>query len=126
MAREELRRGSSERRALRPLVKSLTPGPRTHGHAKSNFLSVIIQDMIQEYPNFYTDISYTLNKRKFFPLLKEILEIKAVRNKVLFGSDYYMVEIESEEKRFGKELRAYIGEEYFQSIAVDNPKKFIG
>lgn len=87
---------------------------------------VIIRDMIQTYPNFYTDISYTLNKRKFFPLLKEILEIKAVRNKVLFGSDYYMVEIEAEEKRFGKELRAYIGEEYFQAIAVDNPTKFLG
>ena len=87
---------------------------------------VIIKDMIQTYPNFYTDISYTLNKRKFFPLLKEILEIKTVRNKVLFGSDYYMVEIESEEKRFGKELRKYIGEEYFQSIAIDNPKKFLG
>jgi len=37
-----------------------------------------------------------------------------------------MVEMEADEKRFGKELREFLGETYFNTIATDNPKKFLG
>jgi predicted TIM-barrel fold metal-dependent hydrolase len=95
------------------------------GEEKTNWF-VIIKDMLIHYPNLYTDISFTLNQRKFFPLLKEMLCLTNVYHKILFASDYYMVEMEADEKRFGKELRAFLGEPYFNTIAVDNPKKFLG
>jgi len=86
----------------------------------------IIKDLIKRHDNFYTDISFTLSDRRFFPLLNNILNDKKVRDKVLFGSDYYMVEMESDEKRYGVELRSFIGEKKFKAIATDNPKRFLG
>ena len=87
---------------------------------------VIIKQMIEDYPNLYTDISFTLNNRDFFPLLNVILENQSIREKVLFGSDYYMVSSNTDERRFGIELRSFIGEEKFDYIANINAKRFLG
>lgn len=84
-----------------------------------------IKDMIQEYPNFYTDISFTLNNQEYFSVLKVLLQNPDIKNKVLFGSDFYMVETETEEKRFCFDLRAYLGEDLFKTIAYDNSIKFL-
>ena len=46
--------------------------------------------------------------------------------KCLFGSDWYMVETKSEERRFGIDLRAFLGEDTFNQIANINPKIFMG
>lgn len=86
---------------------------------------VVVKDMIQNYRNIYTDVSFTMNNRDFFPLLKVLLNDSDIAKKVLFGSDFYMVETETDERRFGLDLRAYLGEEMFQKIAVDNPVKFL-
>jgi uncharacterized protein len=86
----------------------------------------IINRILQEYENFYADISFTLNNIKFFPLLKVLLSDPKISSKVLFGSDYYMVQTRTDERRFGLELRAILGEEMFKTIAEDNPKKFLG
>jgi hypothetical protein len=46
--------------------------------------------------------------------------------KVLFGSDYYMVESEKySEKRLSIDLRAELGEDKFWQIANVNPKKYL-
>lgn len=87
---------------------------------------VIVKEMILKYPNLYSDISFTLNNQEFFPLLKVLLSDEKLREKVLFGSDYYMVETKSTERRFCIDLRAAIGENKFTTIALDNPKKFLG
>lgn len=87
---------------------------------------VYIKELIETTDNFYTDISFTLNNQQFFPLLKILLEDEKIRRKVLFGSDYYMVETEADERRFGLDLRAYIGEQYFKAIAIDNVQTFLG
>jgi uncharacterized protein len=86
---------------------------------------VQVKDMLEKYMNIYTDVSFTLNKREFFPLLKVILNDPEINDKILFGSDFYMVETETDERRFGLDLRAYLGEDIFQKIAVENPKKFL-
>lgn len=86
---------------------------------------VIIKEMISNYQNLYSDISFTLNNQEFFPLLKVLLSDDLIKSKVLFGSDYSMVETKSTERRFGLDLRAYIGEENFLAIATDNPNKFL-
>ena len=97
-----------------------------HDPGDENNWFVIIREMIAEYENFYADISFTLNNEVYFPLLKILLGNETLRNKILFGSDYYMVETETNERRFGLDLRAYLGENLFTSIAVTNPEKFLG
>jgi len=85
---------------------------------------LIIKAMLEKYPNLYTDISFTLNDQQYFSLLKVLLQDPAIRSKVLFGSDYYMVETEATERRFSIDLRAYLGESDFMAIARHNPEKF--
>jgi hypothetical protein len=49
-----------------------------------------------------------------------------INRQILFGSDYYMVESKASERRFGLDLRGYLGETDFRAIALDNPKAFMG
>lgn len=81
-----------------------------------------------DYPNLYTDISYTIfNFHENVPLLKILLEDLDILEKVLFGSDFYMVESEKySEKRFSTDLRFALGEDIFWKIANENPKKYLG
>jgi len=85
---------------------------------------LIIKDMLEKHPNLYTDISFTLHDKEYFPLLKILLQDEAIRRKILFGSDYYMVETETTERRFSIDLRAYLGEQDFMTIAKENPECF--
>lgn len=85
----------------------------------------IIKELIKKYPNAYTDISFTLNDDEYFSVLKIFLQDPAIKEKVMFGTDYYMVESKSTEKKFCFDLRAYLGEELFEQIANINPKKYL-
>jgi uncharacterized protein len=95
-----------------------------------------INDMIAsgDYPNLYTDISYTVFTPKVEGLyvdlvdyLKVLLNNPRVRKRVLFGSDYYMVERESiSEKEVSLLLRSRLGEELYKQIAYTNPREFLG
>lgn len=95
-----------------------------HPNEKENWFN-IIRSMIEEYDNLYTDLSFTMNNRDLFPLIKILLENSKLAEKVLFGSDYYMVETEASERRFGLDFRAFIGEQHFSQIAQKNPKQFL-
>ncbi|MBT3206855.1 MAG: amidohydrolase family protein [Bacteroidetes bacterium] len=92
---------------------------------KENWFS-IIRNMIVEYENLYTDTSFTLNNQNYFSLFKVLLANQKIRDKILFGSDYYMVETQTNERRFSLDLRAFIGENNFNIIARKNPKRFLG
>jgi predicted TIM-barrel fold metal-dependent hydrolase len=82
----------------------------------------------EKYPNLYTDIAYTVfNLTDNMPLLKVILNDPLVRERVLFGSDYYMVEQERfEERRLSILLRSVVEEDLFGKIANENPRRFLG
>lgn len=84
----------------------------------------LIRKMITKYPGLYTDISFTVNKEKYFPLLKILMTDNTLKRKILFGSDFYMVQTRTTERHFGLDLRARLGEEDFKTIAFDNPKRF--
>ncbi|MFN3557413.1 MAG: amidohydrolase family protein [Bacteroidales bacterium] len=84
-----------------------------------------IRDMIQEFPNLYTDISFTLNNPAFFAPLKLLLGNPNIRQKVLFGSDYYMVKTKRSEKWFSMDFRAFLGDDYFHQIAYTNIRNFL-
>lgn len=93
-----------------------------------NWLSKIA-DMIRtgEYPNLYTDIAYTVfDEHDYSAVLKVFMEDNNIARRVLFGSDYYMIEREKpEERRAPMRLRAYLGAEKFRLMAEENPKFFL-
>ena len=84
-----------------------------------------VKRLLIEYPNTYADVSYTLSKQDVFPLLFISLQIPELREKILFGSDFYMANIEGTEYKFSVSLRASLGNEYFRQIAEINPQKFL-
>lgn len=84
-----------------------------------------ISQLLREYPNVYTDISYTMFNPDLFNLLKLTLQDETLKGKILYGSDFYMVEQETSERQFLTNIRAYIGEQDFKLIAEDNPKAFL-
>jgi predicted TIM-barrel fold metal-dependent hydrolase len=89
-----------------------------------------IADMIRsgDFPNLWTDISYTLfaDDENVY-LLKVLLCDPRISGRVLFGSDFYVAEnAELEERRRSVRLRALIGDELFKTIAQDNPARYLG
>jgi len=96
----------------------------------------IVSDMIASgrYPNLYTDISYTVFIPKvrglFIDLvdyLKVLLSHPLIKKRVLFGSDYYMVERENvSEKEISILLRSRLGEDLYKQITYTNPREFLG
>jgi predicted TIM-barrel fold metal-dependent hydrolase len=96
----------------------------------------VIGDMIRsgEYPNLYTDISYTVFTPHrpgvnidLYDYLNVLLQNELLRTHVLFGSDYYMVEKEEmTEKEVSIALRSRLGEELYFQIAYHNPRKYLG
>lgn len=86
------------------------------------------------YPNLYTDISYTVFTPRIQGLyidlidyLRVMLSHPLVRTHVLFGSDYYMVTQERmSEKEVSVMLRSRLGEELYKQIAYTNPRQYLG
>jgi len=89
-----------------------------------SWFSVII-DLIKNNPNVYADISYTMHDVDLHPLLKVILQDQQVRTKVLYGSDFYMLEMFKSERSFSINLRAYLCEKDYQQISEINAKIFL-
>lgn len=84
----------------------------------------IILDLIKKHLNVYADISYVLSDIKLFPLLKVILQDPNTRPKILYGSDFYMVELDRSERSFSINVRANLGEEDYSQVAITNPDRF--
>jgi predicted TIM-barrel fold metal-dependent hydrolase len=79
------------------------------------------------YPNLWTDIAYTLFAHDdYVYLLKDLLADETTASRVLFGSDFYVVEnAELEERSRSIRIRALLGEELFTQIAETNPKLYL-
>jgi len=82
--------------------------------------------LMKKHPNVYSDISYTMYSPELFPLLGLLLQDGRLRYKILFGSDFYMVEREVAEREFFLKLRAFLGEDDYPIIAYINPSVFLG
>jgi predicted TIM-barrel fold metal-dependent hydrolase len=80
-----------------------------------------------DHPNLWTDISYTLfADDEFVYLLKIFLADERVRTRVLFGSDFYVVDnAQLEERRRSVRIRAVLGEDLFRTIAEENPGHYL-
>lgn len=95
---------------------------------RRNWATAIV-DMIRSghYPNLYTDISYTIFQfENRIPLLKMYMRDPILRDRILFGSDFYMTRQEKlSEKAISIRLRAALGEDDFRQIAEVNPRRWL-
>ncbi|PWE31343.1 hypothetical protein DDZ14_13360 [Maritimibacter sp. 55A14] len=95
---------------------------------------VAIRDMITsgDWPNLWTDISYTLFRfEENIAFLRLFLSggarAEALSRRVLFGSDFYMTRQEAlSERAVCFRLRNALGEETFRRIAETNPEIWLG
>ncbi|QYK41424.1 MAG: amidohydrolase [Paracoccaceae bacterium] len=103
--------------------------PRDAAAQAANW-QVAIRKMIEggDWPNLWTDISYTLFQfEDFAPFLKIFLQDERLAARVLFGSDFYMTRQEVlSERAVCFRLRVALGEELFRRIAIENPRVWLG
>jgi predicted TIM-barrel fold metal-dependent hydrolase len=86
----------------------------------------IISSLLLQYPNMYADISYILHAEEVKPLLSQVLKTnKKLAEKILFGTDFFVVRNHKSEKELYAELLADIGIESMNLIARVNPDKFL-
>jgi uncharacterized protein len=95
---------------------------------KSWLAKILDRIRLGKFPGLWTDISYTLYADdEHVYLLKVLLSDPKVSERVLFGSDFYVVEnAELEERRRSVRIRALLGEPLFEQIACANPQRFLG
>ncbi len=95
---------------------------------EANWLTAIL-DMMGDpkYANLYTDISYTIFYfDENFPALRVFLDDAQVAARVLFGSDFYMAEMERlPERSLSIRLRHALGRDLFHRIACENPERWL-
>ena len=90
----------------------------------------VVCEMMLEFPNMYADISYTLSDDRIFPLLKLILSsnypnYERIRDRILFGTDFFVVSKAGADRDMSIKLREYLGDTLFELIACKNPSKFL-
>jgi predicted TIM-barrel fold metal-dependent hydrolase len=105
------------------LTTPWSPGSREED---KSWLSVVI-DLIMKHDNIYTDISSTLfEKESFIDLLMVLLENDKIRERVLFGSDFYMMErAKTLERGRAIKLRSKLGPVLYKQIANVNPERYL-
>ncbi len=86
-----------------------------------------IVDLMKKHTNLYTDISYTaFHSDRYFPLMNIFLDDNKIKDRIMFGSDYYMVEREKKsEREMALKVRYALGEEKFKMISNNNIKNFL-
>lgn len=85
----------------------------------------IISNLIFKYPNVYADISYIIYKPAIYPLLKQVMTKKKHRERILYGTDFFVVRNHKSEKQLLAEAMANLSEGEFDQIARENPVTFL-
>jgi predicted TIM-barrel fold metal-dependent hydrolase len=82
--------------------------------------------IIRKYNNTYSDISYNISSDKFIYLLNTLLEDNPIfRNKILWGTDFYMVLMEGDYAKIRQNALNKINTKFIKSLTNINPKRFI-
>lgn len=81
-----------------------------------------------EFTNVYTDISYSLHEQKHVDLFKQDLQVPLLKDRILFGTDYFMTYQEGDITEDGLYLNClkWLGEKDFAVIAIENAKEYLG
>jgi len=97
----------------------------SNGSKKNNWVETILR-LMSQYKNVYSDFSYTFYNSDYSNSLKELLSEKPdIANRVLFGSDYYMIAIEGNFSELLENFTSIIGPEFMKKIAFENPRNFL-
>lgn len=88
-----------------------------------------ICDMMSQYENLYTDISYTLSDLDQDDILDEVanklLANKNLASRVLFGTDFFMVEQEKREAALYDLTKEKLNLNDFNNLTRTNPQKYL-
>jgi predicted TIM-barrel fold metal-dependent hydrolase len=79
-----------------------------------------------EWPNVYADVSSTASNSDNLPLISVLARRPTIRDHVLFGSDYFMIQRDTTERMFGIGLRAAVGEDAWRRMAGTNVRRWLG
>lgn len=79
----------------------------------------------ENYPNVYSDISFTVHDKGLYPILKNLLQSNDSKNYVLFGSDFYMMQKDYRERRFSMDVRGYLDDKDYWQLVETNAKYFL-
>ncbi len=91
---------------------------------KGTWVDKII-NLAMRYENVFTDISYTFSYRDFYPTIKKMIA-GPMGEKMLFGSDYYMVEMEGHFYSSINTIFVELTAEERKKITEKNPGRFLG
>ena len=91
----------------------------------TDWYSIICSLMLQ-YEHVYADLSYIIHNNAIQPLLKHTLRNPSLRQKVLFGTDFYVVRNHKSEKQMLADLFDDLSEAEIEAIAKINPRNFLG
>lgn len=104
--------------------KSFLTTPWDSEYKEENWYSTV-RKLIKTHKKVYADIAYTAFHTDLLPLVKVTVKDPELRERILYGSDYYMVEQDMSDRAFGISVRAFLGEDDFIQIAETNPRKFL-
>lgn len=77
-----------------------------------------------QYNNLFADFSYTFYNSEYCTSLKKLLNEKPdIANRVLFGSDYYMIATEGNFRELLDNFVKIIGDTNMKKISMENPEK---
>ena len=85
----------------------------------------LISSMMIEFDNIYSDISYTGHDTQYLNLLSEIMNHPKIKERVLFGTDFYVVSNQKTEKAYWIDMQNQLSPDKWQNLAFENPKTFM-
>lgn len=86
----------------------------------------IIYSLMLQYPNVYADISYILHDERIFPLLKTLLHPDShISDRILYGSDFYVVRNHKTDKEMWAETAGHLSEAQLELLTQSNPRQFL-
>ncbi len=93
---------------------------------KSREWTYRVFDLMERYPNVYSDLSYIIHIPEMHQRYIDLFEKnELVANRTLFGTDFYMVSIEGKYKEIRSQFVNKIGSKIMHKISVENPLKFL-
>lgn len=85
----------------------------------------LISSMIINYENVYADVSYTSYDLKYLNLLSEILDNSSIKDRVLFGTDFYVVSNHKSEKQYWIDMEGSLSPDKWDMLSDNNPKSYL-
>jgi len=85
-----------------------------------------IIDLMLRFKNVYSDVSFLISDSTVFDtFIKYFNQNKILQERTLFGSDFFLVVTEGKYKNMRVNFRLQVGDDIYNKIARDNPRKFL-